>query len=157
MARAYRGAVSAVFRQYPASGRILWVAADWEVRHYAVAGGGRTILRYDRRPRPGDLLLKPARTCPTWETRYERPEFGQRIGVVEARTRFPLRILDPVARAGFYSDYWGFVPVWWSSPSAPVDVLEIYRITKTLPPDPALEASENAGMFRLDPSVPLPR
>lgn len=157
MARAYRAGVASVLRQYPSSGHTLWVAADWEVRYYAVAGGGRTILRYDRRPRPGDLLLKPARSCPTWETRYERPEFGQRLGAVEARTRFPFRILDPVARAGFYSDYWGFVPAWWLSPGAPVDVLEIYRITRTLPPDPALEASENAGMFRLDPAVPLPR
>jgi hypothetical protein len=43
------------------------------------------------------------------------------------------------------------------SSDVPVDVLEVYRITRTLPPDPALEAAENAGMFRLDPSVPLPR
>jgi hypothetical protein len=157
MARAYRAAVAGVLRQYPAAGNALWVAADWEVRYYAVAGGGRTILRYDRRPRPGDLLLKTARTCPTWETRYERPDFGQRLGAVEARTRLPVRILDPVARAGFYSDYWGFAPVWWMSPDEPVDVLEVYRVTRSLPPDPALEASENAGMFRLDPSVPLPR
>ena len=157
MARAYRAAAQKVLRQFPAGDRILWVAADWEVRFYAIAGGARTILRYDRRPRPGDLLLKPARTCPTWETRYERPDFGQRIGSVEARTHFPVRILDPVARAGFYSDYWGFVPAWWLSSREPVDVLEIYRITRILPPDPALEASENAGMFRLDPSISLPK
>jgi hypothetical protein len=157
MARSYRAAVATVFQKYVAPGHTVWVAADWEVRHYALAAGGRTILRYDTRPQPGDLLLKPVRTCPTYDTGYERPKYGRLLTSVEARTTFPVRILDPDVRAGFYSDYWGLVPYWRASPRLPVDVLQVYAIERPLPPDPAREAAENTGMLRPGSSTPLPQ
>lgn len=157
MARGYRQVVAAIFQKYKQPDNDIWIAADWGLRHYAVASGGRTILRYDRRPRPGDILIRPVLTASTYETGYEQALFGSLRETLAVRSGFPGRLLHPSARAGFYSDYWGFLPVWLDPANTPLDEIQVIAITGTLPADPRREAEENTGMLRGTGEVEIPR
>lgn len=147
LARAYRSAVGAIVSHFAPESPRMWVASDWGLRHYILAAGGRTILRYDRRPRPGDILIKPALTAPTYTTHYEDSPYSTRVFGVTMRPLLPFGVLNPLIRAGFYSDYWGFVPVWWNPERVPLAMISVYRITRTLPPSPRMN-QENTGYLR---------
>ena len=158
LARGLRRAAVEVFR----SGEVrrapgtVWVASDWGVRHYILEQGGRTILRYDRRPRPGDWFVRPDRLSPAYPSGYEQAPYGRLAGTVEVPGRFPVRVLDHAARAGFYSSWWGLLPGWPAEAGQPLEVLQVFRIERTLPPDPGGE-KENEGFYRLPPGVEIPR
>lgn len=156
LARGYRQAVHDIFSKYRSEDHRIWVAGEWQLRYYALAAGGRTILRYDGRPVPGDLLLKPVLTAPTWDTPYESPAFGFELETLEVRSRFPVRILNRAAQAGFYSDYWGLLPLWVSAADTPLEAIRLIMVRQTVPPDPGRAARENQGMLRPDWSGELP-
>jgi hypothetical protein len=156
LARGYRAAVRDIFRKYRSAEHRIWVAGEWGLRYYALAAGGRTVLRYDRRPAPGDILVKPVLTAPTWETPYETPEYGFPLETLAVRSRFPVRILNSRVRAGFYSDYWGLMPFWPAGQGVPLEVVRLYMVRKTVPADPAREAEVNHGMLRAGFSGELP-
>jgi len=160
MARALRRGVEQVMTRYQSDDNTVWIAGEWQLRHYVLANGGRTLLRYDRRPRVGDILIKPVLTAPTYFTEYEdSPAHALRVDRVELNSDFPFRVLNPLVRAGFYSDYWGFVPVWWVRDQAPIEILNVYLIKSALPPDPERERENRAGLLNtLDENLPaLPR
>ena len=156
LARGYRQAVRDIFSKYRSEGHRIWVAGEWQLRHYALAAGGRTILRYDSRPVPGDLLVKPVLTAPTWNTPYETPAYGFELETLDVRSRFPVRILNRAAQAGFYSDYWGLLPLWVSAADTPLETIRLIMVRQTVPPDPARAARENQGMLRPEWSGELP-
>lgn len=141
-----RAAVDALFARYAAPGRTLWYAGEWGLRHYVGAHGGKCILRYDRRPRPGDLLVRPAFLSSTYPSAYEEGPRAERVARLSVRSSFPLRTLSPRARAGFWSDYWGLLPLAPASGDPPLEILDVYRIRETLPPDPVREA-DNLGIL----------
>jgi len=156
LARGYRQVVHEIFQKYRSADHRIWVAGEWQLRHYALAAGGRTILRYDRRPVPGDLLVKPVLTAPTWTTPYESPAYGFELETLEVRSRFPVRILNRPVQAGFYSDFWGLLPFWPADRDAPLEVIRVFMVRQTAPPDPSREARENQGMLRPDAAGELP-
>ncbi len=141
-----RAAVDAIFARYAAPGRTLWYAGEWGLRHYVSARGGKCILRYDRRPRPGDILVRPALLSSTYASAYEEGHRAQRIARLAVRTPCPLRTLSPRARAGFWSDYWGLLPLAPATGDPPLEILDVYRILQTLPPDPGRE-KDNLGIL----------
>lgn len=53
----------------------------------------------------------------------------QLIEVKPLESGWPVRLMDPGSRAGFYSSYWGILP--YSVSSKPLDITAIYKITKT--------------------------
>jgi len=158
LARGLRRAAGEVFR-LEAVRRVpgtVWVASDWGVRHYVLEEGGRTILRYDRRPQPGDYFVRPERLAPTYPSGYDQSPWGEWVGDVAVRAGLPLRVLSHEARAGFYSSWWGLLPAWPAPRENPLDTLKVYRVVRTLPTDPERE-QENEGFYRLPPGVEVPR
>ncbi|MBN2430299.1 MAG: glycosyltransferase family 39 protein [Acidobacteria bacterium] len=148
MARALRRGVDQVMSRYQSADNTVWIAGEWQLRHYVLAQGGRTLLRYDRRPRAGDILIKPVLTTPTYFTEYEQSAaHALRVDQVTVDSAFPFRVLNPLVRAGFYSDYWGFVPVWWVRDKAPIEILDVYLIKSSLPPNQEREKENRAGLL----------
>jgi len=144
MARAYRSTLDTILQCYQTDHNTIWIASEWELRHTVISRGGRTILRYDGRPRPADILIKPVLTATTYATGYEQDAYSFLLDKVDVRSTFPFRILNPIVRAGFYSDYWGFMPVWIAGRHTPIDVLHIYLIKRPLPASPDKEKENYA-------------
>ncbi len=133
-------------RRFGKPGHTVWYAGEWGMRCDAAFSGARLLVRYDRRVKPGDVVLKPAYLTTTYPVVFEEPSFGRRIARVKVTTSFPLRTLNPDARAGFWSDYWGVIPVAVATKPAPLEVLDVFRVLRTPPPDPVRE-KENRGIM----------
>lgn len=121
-AESYRQGARQLLADY--SGHTVWFTAEWGLRHYLEAGGGRLLTRQGQGPEVGDIVIKPRVAFP-WVTRYDG-----RLETVEVRYPEPelaVRILDFDSHAGFYSTAWGILP--FSVGSGPWEMLIVYRVT----------------------------
>ncbi len=127
------------------SSQKIWYAAHWDLGYYIEKGGGKQILRYDRRVSPGDILIK-TEVASTYETGYEREPYGKEIGQMDVYPPFPIYVMNSKLKCGLYSDYWGFYPFKLYFGKLPLERVYIYEIEERLPPDEKKEKM-NYGFF----------
>lgn len=156
LARGFRSLVQETVRRYQAPGQTVWAATDWGLRYYTGESGGRTLLRYDVRPRPGDVVLQPVQTGTTYQIEYDQEPWGRLEDEINIRATLPVRNINYVSRAGFYSDWWGLLPFWHGEPANALETVRIYRVLQSLPPDPERERV-NRGFYDLPPDLAIPR
>lgn len=122
-AGAYRELAGTVAR--PARGGRVWFIGDWGFRYYMERAGHRYLLSTSEAPAAGDLVIRPQiaglhEMAPALAARTER------LATIDMPGRWPIRLMSPEARAGYYSHGWGLLPFAFSR--APLERFDVFRV-----------------------------
>jgi len=147
LARGYRKSAFNIIERYKTPENRVWIASEWGIRYYAERQGAEAILRYDNRPSTGDIIIKPVLTASTYQTGYESEPYGFLLDKINVESTFPFKILNLWVKAGFYSDYWGLLPGWYSGRNVPLDILNLYMVKKRLPVDEEQQKQNDLGII----------
>ena len=128
LAERYR-AVALAARASSPNGSV-WYVGEWGFRYYMERAGARYLRSDDERPTTGDVIVRPeiaglhdlapgvrARATP--------------IQRLELLGRWPIRLLSFDAKAGFYSNHWGYLP--WAISRAPLERIEVFEVKERAP------------------------
>ncbi len=103
----------------------MWITGHWGLQWYGKSMGGRP-MSIEERPVVGDtiMVLMQARLAT-----FDYTDGLRKVDLVEARTpssRFPVRIFNYEATAGWYSQFWGILP--YSFSTVPLERMYIGRV-----------------------------
>jgi hypothetical protein len=106
----------------------MWIAAHWGLQWYGEAKGAKAYT-VRRRPVVGETIMIPkhaGRTAADFRTGLRVITLIDRI---EPSSRWPLRMLNSEANAGWYSQHWGLLPYAFST--VPLERVLIVRVDET--------------------------
>jgi hypothetical protein len=103
----------------------VYFLGDWGFRYYMERAGCRFLFSTDVSPQAGDLVVRAYTARLHDMSDALRPRLTL-LDAQEPRGRWPLRLLNHEARAGFYSHGWGFLP--YAVSTEPLDRFEVYRV-----------------------------
>ena len=72
--------------------------------------GAQPLTQTGTDPEVGDIIIKPYIALP-WVTLLDSEEFTVLVEQRQVQAGSPLRILDFLSSAGFYSTAWGILPI----------------------------------------------
>lgn len=107
-----------------AAGRV-WFIGEWGFRHYMEKAGHGALGSRGDWPAEGDLVVRAEvagmhAMSPALAARVEG------LGTVELEGRWPLRLMDAEAKAGYYSHAWGLLP--YAFGRGPRERFSVYRV-----------------------------
>lgn len=124
-ARTYRNFPNTLKAAYP--GERIWYIGEWGFRHYMNKNAYRYLLSDENSPKPGDLIVRADLAGLHWMSK-ELSSRCERLRTVEISEELPLRILNPEAKAGFYSHGFGLLP--FSFSKAPLEHFTLFRVVR---------------------------
>ena len=128
LAGSYRDVAERVRATHP--DRTLWFVGEWGFRHYMSRVGGRYLTSTSDSPAPGDIVVRPF----VAGMHAMSPSLLARTSLLEQRpleSRWPIRVMNFEAKAGYYSHHWGYLP--WAFSRAPLDVVDIFEVRSPAP------------------------
>ncbi|HSE40490.1 MAG TPA: glycosyltransferase family 39 protein [Acidobacteriota bacterium] len=103
----------------------IWFIGEWGFRYYMKKEGAKYLLSNDRSPSTGDIVIKPEIAG----LHEMHATLAQRCRMFEpfiVETSDPIRVLNPIAKAGFYAHGYGLLPI--SISNVPLEEFEICRV-----------------------------
>lgn len=125
----YRNLAVRIRETYPE--RNLWFVGEWGFRHYMSQAGARYLKSTDDTPQPGDVVVRPF-IAGMHEMSPSLLARTTLVGRVPLRSRWPIRIMNFEAKAGYYSTHWGYLP--WALSSAPLETIDVFEVRSPAPP-----------------------
>jgi hypothetical protein len=107
-----------------ASAATVWFDGHWGFQWYAEKAGARPLTVEPPHPRSGDLIVSSALTGLGFLDNFPQRRF---LGSV-TDTRPGGRVMNRDARAGFYTNDFGYLPWAWST--EPIDRYELWSIDR---------------------------
>jgi len=133
----YRDLAVRIRESYPQ--RNVWFVGEWGFRYYMSQGGARYLKSTDDVPQSGDVVVRPFIAG----MHEISPALLARTTLVEHQplpSRWPIRLMNFEAKAGYYSVHWGYLP--WAISSAPLEMVDVFEVRSPAPPaEPATCAS----------------
>lgn len=113
--------------------RTLWFVGEWGFRYYMGEVGGRYLKSTDDSPQPGDVVVRPliAGMHEMSPSLLARTSMAERLPI---HGRWPIRLMNFEAKAGYYSHHWGYLP--WSVSTAPLEIVDVFEVRSPAPPSP---------------------
>jgi 4-amino-4-deoxy-L-arabinose transferase-like glycosyltransferase len=127
----YRDLARSVRADYP--NRPIWFVGEWGFRYYMGTQGGRYLRSSDEDPQSGDIIVRPS-IAGMHEMSEGVRQRAERLREIDIRGRWPVRLMSFEAKAGYYSQHWGYLPFAFSR--APMERVEILEVRT---PAPAVE------------------
>ncbi len=124
----YRDLAARIRESYPQ--RNVWFVGEWGFRYYMSQAGGRYLKSTDDTPQLGDVVVRPFIAG----MHEISPSLLARIAPVEQLrlpSRWPIRVMNFEAKAGYYSHHWGYLP--WAVSNAPLDTVDIFEVRSPAP------------------------
>lgn len=109
------------------SGQKVWYIGEWGFRHYMNKNGYRYLLSDNNSPQSGDLIVRADLAGLHWMSAELRSRC-EVIQTVDMNEDLPLRILNPQAKAGFYSHSFGLLP--FSFSKARLEHFTLFRVVR---------------------------
>jgi hypothetical protein len=106
------------------SGHRAWYSGQWALTWYAEQAGAACLSIYPPYPEKGDVIV--AGEIEGGDALVSHSGLSLRLLQTIQLTDPDLRIMNPAAHAGFYSNAWGYLPWAWSS--APVNTYRIWSV-----------------------------
>lgn len=125
----YRELAVRIRESYPQ--RNVWFAGEWGFRYYMSQAGGRYLQSTDDTPQIGDIVVRPFMAG----MHEISPALLARTALVEQRqlsSRWPIRLMNFEAKAGYYSVHWGYLP--WAVSNAPLETVDVFEVRSKAPP-----------------------
>jgi hypothetical protein len=125
----YRDAAVRIREAYPQ--RNVWFVGEWGFRYYMSQAGGRYLKSTDDIPQLGDIVVRPL----VAGMHEISPLLLARTNLVEQlrlQSRWPIRVMNFEAKAGYYSAHWGYLP--WAVSNAPLEMIDVFEVRAPAPP-----------------------
>lgn len=125
----YRELAVRIRESYPE--RDLWFVGEWGFRYYMSEAGGRYLKSSDDTPPQGGVVVRPEIAG----MHEISPSLLARTALVEQLQlpgRWPIRLMNFEAKAGYYSHHWGYLP--WAFSNAPLEKVEVFEVRSPGPP-----------------------
>ncbi len=125
----YRDLAARMRESYP--NRTVWFVGEWGFRYYMGQAGGRYLKSTDDSPQLGDIVVRPLIAG----MHEMSPPLLARTSLVEQlplRGRWPIRLMNFEAKAGYYSHHWGYLP--WAVSNAPLEIVDVFEVRSKAPP-----------------------
>jgi 4-amino-4-deoxy-L-arabinose transferase-like glycosyltransferase len=103
----------------------LWFIGEWGFRYYMKEVGANYLLSNDLSPSTGDVIIKPE-IAGLHEMHPSVADRCSKFDPYIVKTPDPIRIMNPIAKAGFYAHGYGLLP--FSISTAPLEEFEVCRI-----------------------------
>jgi hypothetical protein len=124
----YRQLATSVRANYP--NRTIWFVGEWGFRQYMWAVGGRYLRSSDDTPRPGDIIVRPS-IAGMHEMSASVRQRAEPLAEIDLSGRWPMRVMSFEAKAGYYSQHWGFLPFAFSR--APLEHVQLFEVRAPAP------------------------
>ncbi|MBX7184223.1 MAG: glycosyltransferase family 39 protein [Vicinamibacteria bacterium] len=128
-AGSYRDFSVRIRESYPR--RNVWFVGEWGFRYYMSQAHGKYLRSTDDGPQPGDIIVRPFNAG----MHEISPSLRSRSALVEQRqmpSRWPIRLMNFEAKAGYYSHHWGYLP--WAVSDAPLETVDVFEVRSPAPP-----------------------
>lgn len=125
----YRDLSVQIRESYPQ--RKVWFVGEWGFRHYMSQAGGTYLKSTDDTPQSGDVVVRPFIAG----MHEISPSLLARSALVEQiplPSRWPIRVMNFDAKAGYYSVHWGYLP--WAVSNAPLELVDVFEVRSKAPP-----------------------
>ena len=121
--KVYKDVANNIFKKYTNSN--IWFTGEWGFRWYMEEKGARYLLKTDNLPQNGDIVVIPKLPCP----QILSDSLNARLYGMKSYTynsKFPIRVMNREAKAGFYSDEFGLLP--YSISTVPLEHILVFRV-----------------------------
>jgi dolichyl-phosphate-mannose-protein mannosyltransferase len=125
-ASAYKNFARDLKKLHPSSA--IWFVGDWGCRYYLNKEGFHYLLSSDNSPEKGDLIVK-AEIAGLHNPSAVLLSRCSLLEALEVNTKFPVRLMNIRAHAGFYSHGFGFLP--FSFSRQPLEVFYLYQVEES--------------------------
>ena len=128
-AQRYRDLAVRIRESYPH--RNVWFVGEWGFRYYMSQAGGRYLKSTDDAPQLRDIVVRPLIAG----MHEISPSLLARTALVERLrldSRWPIRVMNFEAKAGYYSVHWGYLP--WAVSHAPLEMVNVFEVRSPAPP-----------------------
>lgn len=119
-----RDAARALVAPQVAAGRRVWYVGHWGFQWYAEQAGARFFPMRPPFPAPGDLVLSSLHCEPQIDVWKMTEDLAHLVRIEHSAPGG--RVMDRASGAGFYSNFWGYLP--WSWGSGVVEAIELWRV-----------------------------
>lgn len=103
----------------------VWFTGEWGFRYYMEENDYKYIISIDNSQKEGDLVVIPDLPCPS----PLHPKLKSRLKLKDTvvyNSKFPIRVMNREAYAGFYASGYGMLP--YSFSYAPLETFKIYEV-----------------------------
>jgi 4-amino-4-deoxy-L-arabinose transferase-like glycosyltransferase len=103
----------------------VWFIGEWGFRYYMEKEGYSYLLSSNNSPKEGDIIVKP-QIAGLHDMDTELRFRAELIDSAEYESKFPIRLMNHEAKAGFYSHGFGFLP--FSFSTAKLEHFDIFKV-----------------------------
>lgn len=114
-----------IVKKYRQPHNRIFFSGEWGFRYYMEKNGYKYLLTNDNSAQLGDIVIIPSIPCPS----PLHPDLLARLKIIDTiiyNSKFPIRVMNGEAHAGFYSDGWGLLP--YSFSTVPLETFKIYQV-----------------------------
>jgi 4-amino-4-deoxy-L-arabinose transferase-like glycosyltransferase len=106
------------------AGESVWYVGQWGFQWYAERAGAQCLSAVPPYPAPGDVIVSCQHCGPPVDMSALRSIL---VPIARLEDTTPGgRLMDMDSGAGFYSNYWGYLPWAWSD--GPVEIVDVWRL-----------------------------